>query len=225
MPHLHLSLQSGDDMILKRMKRGIRAGTPSTSVRRCGGCGRTSPSVPTSSPAFRPRPTTCSRDRSILSRTAISPSCMCFHTRRARVRRRRGCHRSQATYQGSRQAIARRGRRGAATAACCGGWRDAPRVDRKRHPGPDRAFCAGRDCGEDGRRVEPDDCRARWCATARVRTGSAIGVACYGTRPVQDRGVLPAGTEPGWRGAIDLVGLRQAGRCRYNQWPVAVADR
>ena len=64
MPHLHLSLQSGDDMILKRMKRRHLA-------RRYAGLRRASPrargptwcSAPTSSPASRPRPRRCSRTR------------------------------------------------------------------------------------------------------------------------------------------------------------------
>ena len=36
MPHLHLSLQSGDDLILKRMKRRHSRETRSASARRCG---------------------------------------------------------------------------------------------------------------------------------------------------------------------------------------------
>ena len=47
MPHLHLSLQSGDDLILKRMKRRHSAPTRMRSATRCAGCGRTSPSAPT----------------------------------------------------------------------------------------------------------------------------------------------------------------------------------
>ena len=47
MPHLHLSLQAGDDMILKRMKRRHRGPTPSSSATRCDGGGRMSCSAPT----------------------------------------------------------------------------------------------------------------------------------------------------------------------------------
>ena len=64
MPHLHLSLQSGDDMILKRMKRRHLR---DDSIRFCEdvrSCGPTSCSAPTSSPASRPRPKRCSRTRS-----------------------------------------------------------------------------------------------------------------------------------------------------------------
>ncbi len=47
-----------------------RAAMRSSSARRCGGCGPTSSSAPTSSPAFRPRPRRCSRARWIWSRNA-----------------------------------------------------------------------------------------------------------------------------------------------------------
>ena len=63
MPHLHLSLQSGDDMILKRMKRRhSRADAIALLPRGARGCGRTSCSAPTSSPASRPRPRRCSQN-------------------------------------------------------------------------------------------------------------------------------------------------------------------
>ena len=67
MPHLHLSLQSGDDMILKRMKRRH---SRDDSIAFCA---RAAPaarpiwcSAPTSSPAFRPRPRRCSTIRSTI---------------------------------------------------------------------------------------------------------------------------------------------------------------
>ena len=147
MPHLHLSLQSGDDMILKRMKRRHSRPTPSNSARRCGGCGRTSRSAPISSRDFRPRPKRCSRVRRIWSRNAISHSCTCFPTRRARARRPRGCRRSRASDQGTRAAFARDGE-AALEAAGVGGRRDAAGADRERQAGADRAFSAGRDRGE-----------------------------------------------------------------------------
>ena len=68
MPHLHLSLQAGDDLILKRMKRRhSRADAISVLRTMCGGCGLTWCSAATSSPASRPRPRTCSPARSIWS--------------------------------------------------------------------------------------------------------------------------------------------------------------
>ena len=71
MPHLHLSLQAGDDLILKRMKRRhSRADAIALLRRRARACGPTSCSAPTSSPAFRPRPKRCSRARSISSTNA-----------------------------------------------------------------------------------------------------------------------------------------------------------
>ena len=47
MPHLHLSLQAGDDMVLKRMKRRQAAPTRSASAPTSGACGRTRCSAPT----------------------------------------------------------------------------------------------------------------------------------------------------------------------------------
>ena len=58
MPHLHLSLQAGDDMILKRMKRRHLR---DDSIRFCEDVRRLRPlcSVPTSSLDFRPKPKRC----------------------------------------------------------------------------------------------------------------------------------------------------------------------
>ena len=71
MPHLHLSLQHGDDLILKRMKRRHSPRRRHlVSAILCGGCGPTSPSAPTSSPASRPRTRPCSRARSTSSTPA-----------------------------------------------------------------------------------------------------------------------------------------------------------
>ena len=48
MPHLHLSLQAGDDIILKRMKRRhARADAMRFCDRGARGCGPTSSSAPT----------------------------------------------------------------------------------------------------------------------------------------------------------------------------------
>ena len=64
MPHLHLSLQAGDDMILKRMKRRhSRADAVRVCAHRCAGCGPTSPLARTSSPVSRPRRKRCSPTR------------------------------------------------------------------------------------------------------------------------------------------------------------------
>ena len=59
MPHLHLSLQSGDDMILKRMKRRHSRREAVDLCKNYGRCARTSSSGPTSSPAFRRKPSRC----------------------------------------------------------------------------------------------------------------------------------------------------------------------
>jgi threonylcarbamoyladenosine tRNA methylthiotransferase MtaB len=84
MPHLHLSLQSGDDLVLKRMKRRHSRSDAIAFISR---------SAPISSPAFRPRLRKCSRARWTWSASATSPSCMYFPIQRAPVRRRRECRR------------------------------------------------------------------------------------------------------------------------------------
>ena len=97
MPHLHLSLagrRRHDPQAHEAAS--LAAPTPSRSANRCGGCGPTSCSAPTSSPAFRPRPRTCSRARSISSTNAASPICTCFRSRRVPARRRRACRRCAA---------------------------------------------------------------------------------------------------------------------------------
>ena len=64
MPHLHLSLQAGDDMILKRMKRRHTRADAVEFVDDASRQGaRRLRSAPTSSPASRPRPRRCSRTR------------------------------------------------------------------------------------------------------------------------------------------------------------------
>ena len=71
MPHLHLSLQAGDDLILKRMKRRhLRDDAIGFCEAMRARRGRRWCSAPTSSPASRPRPRRCSRTRCGSSRTA-----------------------------------------------------------------------------------------------------------------------------------------------------------
>ena len=65
MPHLHLSLQAGDDLILKRMKRRH---SRADAIAFCNTVRRLRPDVvfaPTSSPASRPKPNICSPARSL----------------------------------------------------------------------------------------------------------------------------------------------------------------
>ncbi len=70
MPHLHLSLQAGDDLILKRMKRRH---SREDAIRFCSEARRlrpTSSSAPTSSRDSPPRMRRCSEIRSASSRNA-----------------------------------------------------------------------------------------------------------------------------------------------------------
>ena len=67
---------------------------PSHFAIKCAGCGPMWRSAPTSSPASRPRPRTCSRVRSIWWTNAASRSCTCFRFRRGPARRPRACRSS-----------------------------------------------------------------------------------------------------------------------------------
>ena len=82
MPHLHLSLQHGDDLILKRMKRRhTRADAIAFTEQRAARCAPTWCSAPTSSRASRPRPRICSRARATSWTNAGSRICTCSLTR------------------------------------------------------------------------------------------------------------------------------------------------
>ncbi len=96
MPHLHLSLQAGDDMILKRMKRRHCAPMPLRSAIRYAGYGLMLCSAPISSPASRPRPKRCSRARSIWSTNVDRRSFTSSRSRRVPARRPHACRSSTA---------------------------------------------------------------------------------------------------------------------------------
>ena len=106
MPHLHLSLQAGDDMILKRMKRRHLARRAIALLRRRrAGCGPTSCSAPTSSPASRPRPRRCSPTRSPGRRVRADLPARLPVSRPAPARRPRACRK----WRARRSRSARRG--------------------------------------------------------------------------------------------------------------------
>ncbi len=96
MPHLHLSVQAGDDMILE-------AHEAPPPARRCHPLlQRSSPPSPrrgvrrrSHCRLSRPRQKRCSTTRSALSTSAGSPTCMSSRSRRARARRRPACRRSR----------------------------------------------------------------------------------------------------------------------------------
>ena len=98
MPHLHLSLQAGDDMILKRMKRRHLR---DDSIRFCAEVRKLRPDIVFGADIIAGFPTETEDDvrrtRSISSRNAASPICTCFRSARARERRRRACRRCRAS--------------------------------------------------------------------------------------------------------------------------------
>ena len=93
MPHLHLSLQAGDDMILKRMKRRHSRADAHAIV-----CARLRRGAARHRVRRRPDRRIPDGDRGDVrelacgwSRSAASPSCTSSPIRRARARRRRAC--------------------------------------------------------------------------------------------------------------------------------------
>ena len=202
MPHLHLSLQSGDDMILKRMKRRHSRGRH--RLLCAGAAAAAGHRLRCRIIAGFPTETDDMFARSLdLSRTAISPSCMYFHTRRAP-----GTPAARMP-QVAADVIRDRARQLRARGDAALRRRLAAEVGARRQvliesaiQGPDRAFCAGRDCGGDARhRPNADDSRhdaARLLYEVSVSRSLLRIVWSFAHR---------AG--PGWRGAI-LMGRRRA---------------
>ena len=97
MPHLHLSLQSGDDLILKRMKRRH---SRADAIAFCDQVRRLRPDVAFGADIIAGFPTETedmlSRARSIWSRNAGSPRCTSSRSRRGPARRPRACRRCHA---------------------------------------------------------------------------------------------------------------------------------
>ena len=94
MPHLHLSLQAGDDLVLKRMKRRHSRGD---AIAFCDQVRRLRPDVvlaPTSSPVFRPKTKKCLLALSTSSMRAGWCNSMCSRFRCVPARRPRACRRS-----------------------------------------------------------------------------------------------------------------------------------
>ncbi len=99
MPHLHLSLQAGDDMVLKRMKRRhLRA----DAIAFCDQVRRLRPDVAFGADIIAGFPTETDDDVRALARPRRRlrpdvPACVSVFAR-APARRRRGCRRSRAAW-------------------------------------------------------------------------------------------------------------------------------
>ena len=143
MPHLHLSLQSGDDLILKRMKRRH---SRSEAIDFCAQVRRLRPDIALGADIIAGFPTETeemfARSQDLVEECDLTflhvfPYSPRPGTPAARMPQVRGSN------QGTRQALAGDGRGRLATAAGFGNRRDAPGSDRKRHAGPHRTFHAG----------------------------------------------------------------------------------
>jgi threonylcarbamoyladenosine tRNA methylthiotransferase MtaB len=129
MPHLHLSIQAGSDLILKRMKRRHLRADVLAVARRARDL-RPGIAFGASSPASRPRPRPTSPTRWRWSRRPTSPCCMCSHTPSGPGHRRRGCRACRRPCGGNvppacapRVARPPRASTRPASAAPCGCWR------------------------------------------------------------------------------------------------------
>ena len=154
MPHLHLSLQAGDDMILKRMKRRH---SRADAIAFCDQVRRLRPDVVFGGDIIAGFPTETEDDVRPLARSGrrmradaparVSVLAAARHAGRAHAAGRGRCD------QGARPPAAREGRGGAAPSSRRRGRRAPPRADRARRHRPHRAVHAGaaRRAGRAGR--------------------------------------------------------------------------
>ena len=150
MPHLHLSLQSGDDLILKRMKRRH---SRADAIDFCAQVRRLRPDIALGADIIAGFPTETeemfARSLDLVEECGLtflhvfpySPRPGTPAARMPQVDGRRD--------QGARQALARGGRGRVAEAAGIGDRRDAAGADRKRHArAAPSIFCRWRLAGE-----------------------------------------------------------------------------
>ena len=161
MPHLHLSLQSGDDLILKRMKRRH---SRADAIEFCAQVRRLRPDIALGADIIAGFPTEIGGDVRALAGSGggVRPDLPARVSLFAAAGHAGGADAAgwRQRDQAAREAIAgdRRGR--AAAAAGVGDRRDAPGSDRERDAGPHRTFHAGGDCGRGaGRGADAGDCR------------------------------------------------------------------
>ena len=151
MPHLHLSLQSGDDMILKRMKRRhLRQ----DAIEFCAQVRRLRPDITLGADIIAGFPTETEEmfERSedlVGGMRSHLPACVSLFQAAGYPGSADAAGRGRGD-QGSRKTFAG-GRRGGVAAAAGGrGRHDAPGPDRECDAGKDGAFPAGGDSGRNG---------------------------------------------------------------------------
>ena len=97
MPHLHLSLQSGDDLILKRMKRRH---SRADAIEFCAQVRRLRPDIALGADIIAGFPTESdemfARSQDLVEECDLTFLHVFPYSKRARARRRRGCRRSRA---------------------------------------------------------------------------------------------------------------------------------
>ena len=146
MPHLHLSLQSGDDLILKRMKRRH---SRADAIEFCAQVRRLRPDIALGADIIAGFPTESeemfARSQDLVEECGLTFLHVFPYSKRPGTPAARMPQVAGEAIKAARQAIARDGRGGVAEAAGFRDRRDAAGSDRERHAGPHRAFYSGGD--------------------------------------------------------------------------------
>ena len=146
MPHLHLSLQSGDDLILKRMKRRH---SRQDAIDFCAQVRRLRPDIALGADIIAGFPTETeemfARSLDLVEECDLTFLHVFPYSPRPGTPAARMPQVAGGAIRERAQALARGRRGGAAQAAGVRDRRGARRADRKRDGGPHRAFRAGRD--------------------------------------------------------------------------------
>ena len=194
MPHLHLSLQAGADLILKRMKRRHSRADAIAAIARARAL---RPGIAIGADLIAGFPTETEAlfadTLALVTRRTKSRSCMCFPTANAPARRRRGCRRCRRRCGASaRRGCARRARRTRARFFAAQIGRDGRRAggERRRAATPS----ISRRCASPPR-------RARCCARA---SPAPTPTACWRRRPDGARR-FSRGSSRGWRAAAQKL--------------------
>ena len=159
MPHLHLSLQSGDDLILKRMKRRH---SRTDAIDFCAQVRRLRPDIALGADIIAGFPTETeemfARSQDLVEECGLTFLHVFPYSPRPGTPAARMPQVNGNAIKAAREAIARDRRGRAAEAAGVGSGRNTAGADRERDAGPHRTFSAGGDCRRNaGRGAGADD--------------------------------------------------------------------
>ena len=185
MPHLHLSLQAGDDMILKRMKRRHLR---DDSIRFCEDVRTTRPGIVFGADIIAGFPTETEEMfvNSLKHRRGVradASACVPVQPARGNTGSEDAAGQTR-DRQGARGAAARGGRSGLSPPSRRACWNRSVDIGRAQRRRPHRRFRAGR-----------DRCRP----TGRDRCGDGVGARRRKADRLTDRRARGLGDCPGWR--------------------------